>query len=323
MFSMAPVERLSSTVTWWPAPSSASARCDPMNPAPPVMKAFTCVQVLGKKSPSCAPTVCRRISRSYSRARTRSRLARRVAGQGYQKRPAGSDDARDAHLGQTVGRVPLTAFWGQADAIARTAGQVDAHDAAAARPAARSATASTARTRPARACRRRPPGASARCRRSAAARHCCSMAAEHRPGRWLPARAGSARRARPGATPSRSTTASSPGAPVRTTEAPMSVASTRCRVGESLDRPLLDRAAAGRVDGQQRPSGAAGRRQAAPAPRGQPRAPRPERRAARAARRPSVVGTRAATPRAGRRRARPAQGRCRRRVGRRRTRRRR
>ena len=49
MLSIAPVERLSSTVTSWPAASSASARCDPMKPAPPVMKAFTRVQVLARE----------------------------------------------------------------------------------------------------------------------------------------------------------------------------------------------------------------------------------------------------------------------------------
>src|SRR5439155_702179 len=40
-FSTRPVERSSSTVTSCPAARSASARCDPMKPAPPVISAFT------------------------------------------------------------------------------------------------------------------------------------------------------------------------------------------------------------------------------------------------------------------------------------------
>ena len=43
MFSIEPVERLSRMSTSCPCSSSASARCDPMNPAPPVMKALTIV----------------------------------------------------------------------------------------------------------------------------------------------------------------------------------------------------------------------------------------------------------------------------------------
>ena len=38
--SMLPVDRSSMTVTLWPALSSVSARCDPMNPAPPVIRYF-------------------------------------------------------------------------------------------------------------------------------------------------------------------------------------------------------------------------------------------------------------------------------------------
>src|SRR5215208_939024 len=41
MLPMEPVDRLSRTITSWPSSSSRSARCEPMNPAPPVMNAFT------------------------------------------------------------------------------------------------------------------------------------------------------------------------------------------------------------------------------------------------------------------------------------------
>src|SRR6187399_1948748 len=40
MFSIAPVDRSSTTSTWWPRSSSASARCDPTKPAPPVNNAL-------------------------------------------------------------------------------------------------------------------------------------------------------------------------------------------------------------------------------------------------------------------------------------------
>src|SRR5438874_2791322 len=40
MLSIDPVERLSSTATSWPSASSRSARCEPMNPAPPVIRTF-------------------------------------------------------------------------------------------------------------------------------------------------------------------------------------------------------------------------------------------------------------------------------------------
>ena len=33
-----PVDMLSRIDTWWPSLSKASQRCEPMNPAPPVMK---------------------------------------------------------------------------------------------------------------------------------------------------------------------------------------------------------------------------------------------------------------------------------------------
>src|SRR5262249_11047108 len=39
-YSRFPVERSSSTVTRWPACRSASTRCEPMNPAPPVTRAL-------------------------------------------------------------------------------------------------------------------------------------------------------------------------------------------------------------------------------------------------------------------------------------------
>ena len=38
MFSMAPVERSSSTCTVWPCSTSRSLRCEPMKPAPPVIR---------------------------------------------------------------------------------------------------------------------------------------------------------------------------------------------------------------------------------------------------------------------------------------------
>src|SRR5262245_29368261 len=41
MLSIEPVDRLSRTRTSWPLSSSASERCDPMKPAPPVMSART------------------------------------------------------------------------------------------------------------------------------------------------------------------------------------------------------------------------------------------------------------------------------------------
>src|SRR5262245_53326879 len=53
MLSNEPVDRLSSTSTSCPRAMSASERCDPMKPAPPVIRAFTsgsvleCVDVLG------------------------------------------------------------------------------------------------------------------------------------------------------------------------------------------------------------------------------------------------------------------------------------
>src|SRR6516162_8683722 len=40
-FSRSPVRKLSSTVTTAPSRTSASTRCEPMNPAPPVTKTFT------------------------------------------------------------------------------------------------------------------------------------------------------------------------------------------------------------------------------------------------------------------------------------------
>src|SRR5436190_11538138 len=41
MLRIDPVDRLSMTSTSWPAASRASARCDPMKPAPPVINALT------------------------------------------------------------------------------------------------------------------------------------------------------------------------------------------------------------------------------------------------------------------------------------------
>src|SRR3954454_25263854 len=38
MLSIAPVERSSSTLTLWPRASSSSERCEPMKPAPPVIR---------------------------------------------------------------------------------------------------------------------------------------------------------------------------------------------------------------------------------------------------------------------------------------------
>src|SRR5579859_4610008 len=38
MLRRLPVSRLSTQTTWWPSASSASQRCEPMKPAPPVTK---------------------------------------------------------------------------------------------------------------------------------------------------------------------------------------------------------------------------------------------------------------------------------------------
>src|SRR5579859_456498 len=38
MLRRLPVSRLSTHTTWWPSASSASQRCEPINPAPPVTK---------------------------------------------------------------------------------------------------------------------------------------------------------------------------------------------------------------------------------------------------------------------------------------------
>src|SRR5262245_61677455 len=46
MLSNEPVDRLSSTSTSCPRAMSASERCDPMKPAPPVIRAFTSASVL-------------------------------------------------------------------------------------------------------------------------------------------------------------------------------------------------------------------------------------------------------------------------------------
>src|ERR1051325_9277094 len=49
MLSIDPVDRLSSTSTSCPSFSRRSARCEPTNPAPPVMSAFTVARILSQR----------------------------------------------------------------------------------------------------------------------------------------------------------------------------------------------------------------------------------------------------------------------------------
>src|SRR5687767_10090536 len=50
MFAMSPVRRLSMATTAWPRSSSASHRCDPMKPAPPVTTVLGIQQIPNPKS---------------------------------------------------------------------------------------------------------------------------------------------------------------------------------------------------------------------------------------------------------------------------------
>src|SRR3954471_3225114 len=52
MFSLLPVNRLSTHSTSWPACSSSSHRCEPRNPAPPVTRTFFMAAVMQEPRPA-------------------------------------------------------------------------------------------------------------------------------------------------------------------------------------------------------------------------------------------------------------------------------
>jgi hypothetical protein len=55
-FRRFPVRRLSTQITWCPSPRNRSQRCDPMNPAPPV------ITVLNSGPPLCWVSIAHRSS---------------------------------------------------------------------------------------------------------------------------------------------------------------------------------------------------------------------------------------------------------------------
>ena len=121
MLSIEPVDRSSMTSTSWPRSSSASARCDPTNPAPPVSRAFIVILAVvsaGSRRPRVRPrcpsaphaVARRRIAAPASTQRRRAPLdhtgARRGARRLRRRAVRAEHDARRRHERTQVVRQP-------------------------------------------------------------------------------------------------------------------------------------------------------------------------------------------------------------------------